>query len=380
MRLITRGKVAADAIYYVRDAAPADAFTWTPTLPSAGSWRILVRWPASSGNTASAQYTVTHAGGTSTVTLNQKQNGGVWNSLGTYSLTPGAGHKVTLAASTDGTTIADAILFAGPTVQPANLLYVHADHLGAPQKLTNTTQAIAWDGVFDPFGEEVALTGLAVMPMRFPGQYADDETGYSYNYFRDYDSALGRYIQSDPIGLMGGINRYAYVRNNPTVRIDPSGRQEAAMVACFGGPNPICIGATAVTACKWAVIGTIALGGLILLDEATDDAGTPATDEPKNNNPYKGPVDEGVVVVDPDGNAIPVEPGQQIGASPDGKWQQVKDKNNVPTGTRKDGGGHPNESDARAQQPHAHVPGVTNDDGTPWLPLRPQQCTSCGNQ
>jgi len=217
------GKVAADAIYYVRDTAPADAFTWTPTLPSAGSWRILVRWPASSANTATARYTVTHAGGTTTVTANQKQNGGVWNSLGTYSLAPGAGHKVTLAASTDGATIADALLFAGPTVQPANLLYVHADHLGSPQKLTDTTQAIAWDGVFDPFGEEVALTGLAAMPMRFPGQYADEETGFSYNYFRDYESKLGRYMQSDPIGLHGGINTYAYAIANPLRRVDPYG-------------------------------------------------------------------------------------------------------------------------------------------------------------
>ncbi len=152
---VTQGKVAADAIYLTGTAAPTDSFTWTPALPSAGSWRVLVRWPVSSGNTAAARYTVTHAGGTTTVTLNQKQNGGVWNSLGSFSLTPGAGHKVTLAASAEpapgldpgGTTIADALLFAGPAVQPANLLYVHADHLGSPQKLTNTSQAIAWDGV-----------------------------------------------------------------------------------------------------------------------------------------------------------------------------------------------------------------------------------------
>ncbi len=166
---------------------------------------------------------MTHAGGTTTVTLNQKQNGGVWMSLGSFSLTPGAGHKVTLAASANGATIADALLFAGPTVQPANLLYVHADHLGSPQKLTNTTQAIAWDGVFDPFGEEVALTGLAAMPMRFPGQYADDETGYSYNYFRDYDPALGRYVQSDPIGLLAGLNPYAYVNGKPNAMYDRFG-------------------------------------------------------------------------------------------------------------------------------------------------------------
>ncbi len=157
------------------------------------------------------------------MTLNQKQNGGSWVLLGSYNFTPGAGQKVTLAASADGTTIADAMLFVGSGAQPANLLYVHADHLGSPQKLTDASQATGWDGVFDPFGEEVALTGLAAMPMRFPGQYGDDETGYSDNWFRDYDPSLGRYLQSDPIGLVGGINAYAYVISNPTRFVDRLG-------------------------------------------------------------------------------------------------------------------------------------------------------------
>jgi hypothetical protein len=181
------GRVAADAIYYVAEAAVTDAFTWTPAIPSSGTYTVYARWPASSANTATAQYAVTHAGGTSEVTLNQKQNGGAWMPLGSWSFAPDAGHKVMLTAAAVGTTIADALLFVGPGGQPANLLYIHADHLGSPQKLTDASQATVWDGVFDPFGEEVAIAGLAAMPMRFPGQYADDETGYSYNYFRDYD-------------------------------------------------------------------------------------------------------------------------------------------------------------------------------------------------
>jgi RHS repeat-associated protein len=80
-----------------------------------------------------------------------------------------------------------------------------------------------WNGVFDPFGEEIAITGLAAMPLRFPGQYADEETGYSYNYYRDYEPTLGRYTQSDPIGLRAGVNTYAYTGNGPVVRIDPLG-------------------------------------------------------------------------------------------------------------------------------------------------------------
>ncbi|WP_221628038.1 RHS repeat-associated core domain-containing protein [Teredinibacter franksiae] len=53
--------------------------------------------------------------------------------------------------------------------------------------------------------EEVVSAGASwANPLRFPGQYFDEETGTSYNYFRDYDANLGRYVQSNPIGLWGG--------------------------------------------------------------------------------------------------------------------------------------------------------------------------------
>ena len=67
------------------------------------------------------------------------------------------------------------------------------------------------------------------MPIRegryrvLPGQYWDSETGTSYNYHRTYDPALGRYIQSDPIGLKGGINTFSYVGNKPLLHTDRMG-------------------------------------------------------------------------------------------------------------------------------------------------------------
>ena len=61
--------------------------------------------------------------------------------------------------------------------------------------------------------------------LRFPGQYYNQETGMHYNFNRDYNPVTGRYIQSDPIGLDGGMNGYGYVNSHPLYRSDLSGNQ-----------------------------------------------------------------------------------------------------------------------------------------------------------
>jgi len=119
--------------------------------------------------------------------------------------------------------VADAIRFVSSGVSAPGINYVHADHLGAPQKMTDANQALVWDAVYTPFGQVHSITGTATNNQRFPGQYADAETGFNYNYFRDYDPTTGRYVQSDPIGLDGGLNTYAYVGGNPIIRADETG-------------------------------------------------------------------------------------------------------------------------------------------------------------
>jgi len=75
----------------------------------------------------------------------------------------------------------------------------------------------------DPDGDSVAFS----FSMRFPGQYADAESGLHYNYFRDYDPGLGRFGESDPVGLEGDLNTYAYVGASPLRYVDLFGLQVA---------------------------------------------------------------------------------------------------------------------------------------------------------
>jgi len=105
------------------------------------------------------------------------------------------------------------------------IYWVHGDHLGTPQMLTDAAGAAVWDATYRPFGE-ATVTGALTFNLRFPGQYEDAETGLHYNYFRDYDASLGRYIQSDPIGLQGGWNTYGYVAGNPVMAVDQRGLLE----------------------------------------------------------------------------------------------------------------------------------------------------------
>jgi RHS repeat-associated protein len=114
------------------------------------------------------------------------------------------------------------------TAATVNLL--HADGLGSPRVVTNNTGAVLWQWAYagNPFGEkEPVSTSGYVNNLRYPGQYFDQESGLAYNVRRDYEAATGRYIQSDPIGLLSRqASTYAYVQSNALRGIDPLGLAE----------------------------------------------------------------------------------------------------------------------------------------------------------
>ena len=128
-------------------------------------------------------------------------------------------------------------------VQSGQTYQVHVDHLGTPKALTDTSDQVVWKASYSPFGKASITTQGPTFNLRFPGQYYDAETRLHYNWRRYYDPNTGRYITSDPIGLAGGINTYAYALSNPMTYTDPTGQ------------------------CPWCVFGAVVGGGLNLASQ-----------------------------------------------------------------------------------------------------------------
>ncbi len=213
---------------------------------------------------------------------------------------------------------------------------------------------------------------------------------------RWYDPASGQFLSVDPAVAITGAT-YDYAGDNPTDNIDPTGLFQicgpfgigcvnvnpvagaegavnfaagfanAATFGVFGISQPFCgAGLNAsydIGELDFGAEALAATAGAGLFGDA-GDAGALG-----NTNPFAGPVDSPVNVVTPGGDVFDLEPGESMTGSSDSKWLQVRDDTGEPTGERLDDG-HPSHADPRAQAPHIHVPGITNPDGTPWLPAK----------
>ncbi|MER6046038.1 DUF6531 domain-containing protein [Streptomyces sp. NPDC001793] len=142
------------------------------------------------------------------------------------------GTRLAEQVTSDGT--ATAWEYHSGTHRPLTQTVVHAgghrdfhtvvtDVSGAPTELVTPDGRITWRLRTTAWGRPVGDgTGEHGCPLRFPGQYADPETGWNYNYFRHYDPETARYLTADPLGLAAAPNHYAYV-DNPFTTADPLG-------------------------------------------------------------------------------------------------------------------------------------------------------------
>jgi RHS repeat-associated protein len=126
----------------------------------------------------------------------------------------------------------------------ARILYFELDQLGTPRQARERVGTIVWRWESDGYGTTAANEDPdgngqpTTVNLRFPGQYYDEESGLHYNWHRYYVPRLGRYLSSDPIGIEGGSNTFAYVHGNPLRYTDPRGLDNPSMGPYGPGKNP----------------------------------------------------------------------------------------------------------------------------------------------
>ncbi|HEY0065021.1 MAG TPA: RHS repeat-associated core domain-containing protein [Telluria sp.] len=142
-----------------------------------------------------------------------------------------SGKLISEAATKAGVTTTQEYVYLGDMpvgVIGAQAYSIYSDQINTAREIVDNSGIKVWAADPEPFGanlpdENPSGKGNFNYNNRFPGQYFDRESGLHYNYYRDYDPQAGRYLQSDPIGLNGGINTYGYVDANPLKYTDPKG-------------------------------------------------------------------------------------------------------------------------------------------------------------
>jgi RHS repeat-associated protein len=219
------------ADYMFANKADNRSYRWTATPPGA-RYRVYAWWVDKNNQPENVSYTIRFgAGETDIVAKSQKNGGGRWQLLGSYYSSDGQDYVEVRSESSRF--VADAARWVEITdpvetvVESTN--FIHFDHLGTARRVTDDNATVIWRWDSSPFGNsgpEADPDGDFVsytLNLRFPGQYYDAESGLHYNYFRTYDPGIGRFIESDPIGLAGGPNPFSYVENSPLQFIDPFG-------------------------------------------------------------------------------------------------------------------------------------------------------------
>jgi RHS repeat-associated protein len=155
---------------------------------------------------------------------------------GTYSVVAKAFDQLDASATSTPITVT-----VGP--QP-KMYFLQVDHLNTPRLVANQNGQAVWGWAQqEPFGLDVpdenpSGLGAFEFPLRFPGQYFDKESNLTYNWMRDYDASTGRYVESDPIGIRGGVNTYGYVRSAPTSFVDSRGLQSTNLLGSGRSSRP----------------------------------------------------------------------------------------------------------------------------------------------
>jgi RHS repeat-associated protein len=268
------GNVSANSsiVTATTQAAPD---TTPPTAPAglgataASASQINLSWAASSDNVGVTGYRVERCAGAGCSGFAQIATP-TGTSFSDTGLTPATSYSYRVRAADAAGNLSAYSNVASASTQGGQLYYIVPDHLNTPRMIANQqgTTVWKWDQA-EPFGASAPnadADGDGVgfdFPLRFPGQYFDKETGLHYNDFRDYDSILGRYVESDPIGLEGGINTYLYVKGNPIGYLDPEGLFLIAAHAMSRDPE-VAENATVIssvgTGAGVATIGTVGVG------------------------------------------------------------------------------------------------------------------------
>lgn len=217
----------------INNSAPTVSLTANPANATAPA-TIILNATATDTDGTIAQVEFLN-GATSIATVTQAPYTTNWTNVtqGNYSLTAKATDN--LGASTTSAAVPVAVTASAPKIYD-----IHTDQIDTPRVITdqNGNEVWRWDSA--PFGETLPneqptqATAKFVFNLRFPGQQHDAETGLHYNYYRDYDPAAGRYVESDPIGLDGGFNTYAYVSSRPVEFDDSYGLCETCIAGRSG--------------------------------------------------------------------------------------------------------------------------------------------------